>query len=72
MAVDETVMAGKLIGGGRAQIVIGAKAFGVSREIGAGYPSFDSGRSKVIVVGVMGVCGRKVADIDAAGCGSRR
>jgi hypothetical protein len=72
MTVDETAMAGKPIGGGRAQIVIGAKVLGAGREIDAGRPSSGNGRSKVIVVGVMGARSRKGAGIDATGCGGRR
>lgn len=71
-AVDEIVVVGKLIYGGRAQIIIRAKGFACSREIAGRSPSFDNSRSKVIVVRVMGVRSRKVAGIHATWCGSRR
>jgi hypothetical protein len=71
-AVDEIVVAGKLIDSGQAQIVMGAKGFVCSRKIAGGSPSFNGSRSKVIVVRVMGVCSRKVAGIHATWCSSRR
>ena len=55
-----------------AQIPVGAKVCGCSREIAAGCPSFDWGRSKVVGGRVMGVRSRKVADIDVTVIGGRR
>ena len=72
MVVDEIIMAGKPIHGGRAKIVIGAKVCGCSREIAAGCPSFGNGRSKVVVGRVIGVRSRKVAGIYATVCSGRR